>query len=108
MKRGDIVTVSASGDYGKPRPAVVIQSDRLPSPDSVLVSLCTSTLADTSLFRLSVEPTEVNGLKHPSQIMVDKVIAIPRTKCGKVIGRLDESALIALNHMLAVIMGIAD
>ena len=27
MKRGDVVIVSAPGDFGKPRPAVVIQSD---------------------------------------------------------------------------------
>ena len=108
MKRGDIVIVSAAGDYGKPRPAVVIQSDRLRSMDSVLVNLMTSTLADAPLFRLSIEPSETNGLKLPSQIMVDKILAIRREKCGEVIGRIDESALIALNHMLSVVIGIAD
>ena len=108
MKRGDIVTVSASGDYGKPRPAVIIQSDRLKSTNSVLVSLFTSALADTPLFRLLIEPSETNGLTVPSQIMVDKIIAIPRDKCGAVIGSIDEGAIIALNHMLAVIVGIAD
>ena len=108
MKRGDIVTVSAPGDYGKPRPAVIIQSDWLKSTDSVLVSLFTSTLVDAPLFRLSVEPSKTNGLKLPSQIMVDKIIAISREKCGAVIGSLDEAALIALNHMLAVVIGIAD
>ena len=108
MKRGDIVTVSAPGAYGKPRPAVIIQSDRLKSTDSVLVSLFTSTLVDTPLFRLSIEPSETNGLKLPSQIMIDKIIAIPREKCGAVIGSLDEGALITLNHMLAVVVGLAD
>jgi mRNA interferase MazF len=108
MKRGDIVTVSASGDYGKPRPAVIIQSDWLKSPDSVLVSLFTSTLVDAPLFRLSVKPSKTNGLKLPSQIMIDKIIAIPREKCGAVIGSLDEGTLIALNHLLAVVIGIAD
>ena len=108
MKRGDIVTVSAPGAYGKPRPAVVIQSDRLKSTDSVLVSLFTSMLVDAPLFRLTIEPSKTNGLKLPSQIMIDKIIAIPREKCGAVIGSLDERALIALNHMLAVVVGIAD
>ncbi|MGA8172714.1 MAG: type II toxin-antitoxin system PemK/MazF family toxin [Methylocystis sp.] len=108
VKRGDIVIVSASGDYGKPRPAVVIQSDRLRSMDSVLVSLFTGTLADAPLFRLTIEPSETNGLKSPSQIMVDKILAIPRAKCSEPIGRIDESALIALNHMLSVVIGIAD
>ena len=108
MKRGDIVTVSASGDYGKPRHAVIIQSDRLKSSNSVLVSLFTSTLTDTPLFRLHIEPNETNGLKLPSQIMVDKIMAIPRDKCGAVIGRIDKETIIVLNHMLAVIVGIAD
>jgi mRNA interferase MazF len=108
MKRGDIVTVSASGAYGKPRPAVIIQSDRLKSTDSVLVSLFTSMLVDTPLFRLSIEPSETNGLKLPSQIMIDKIIAIPREKCGAVIGSLDEGALITLNRLLAVVVGLAD
>lgn len=108
MKRGDIVTVSAPGDYGKPRPAVIIQSDWLKSTDSVLVSLFTSTLVDAPLFRLSVKPSKTNGLKLPSQIMIDKIIAIPREKCGAVIGSLDEGTSIALNHLLAVVIGIAD
>ena len=108
MKRGDIVTVSAPGDYGKPRPAVVIQSDWLKATDSVLVSLLTSTLVDAPLYRLLIEPSEMNGLKTPSQIMVDKIIAMPREKCGGIIGHLDDGALIALNHLLSVIIGIAD
>jgi mRNA interferase MazF len=108
MKRGDLVTVSAAGDYGKPRPAVVIQSDKLKSTDSVLVCLLTSTIADAPLFRLSIEPSETNGLKVSSQIMIDKIIAMPRAKCGAVIGYIDEGALIALNHLLAVVVGIAD
>ncbi len=108
MKRGDIVTVSPSGDYGKPRPAVVVQSDWLNTNDSVLVALFTSTLADAPIYRLSVEPSETNGLKMPSQVMVDKIIPVMRTKCGKVIGRLDEGSLVALNHMISVVVGIAD
>ena len=108
MKRGDLVTVSAPGDYGKPRPAVVVQSDWLTATESVLVALLTSALVKAPLYRLTIEPAEVNGLKAPSQIMIDKIVAIPREKCGKVIGRLNESDRIALNHMLAVVIGIAD
>jgi len=108
VRRGDLVVVSAQGDYGKPRPAVVIQSDWLKATDSVLVALLTSTLADAPLYRLQIEPTEANGLKAPSQVMVDKIVAMPREKVGRVIGRIDESARIALNHMLSVVVGIAD
>ena len=108
MKRGDIVTVTASGDYGKPRPAVIVQSDWLKAADSVLVALMTSALADAPLYRLSLEPDAINGLKLPTQIMIDKIVAMPRAKCGKVVGRLDERATIALNHMLSVVIGLAD
>ena len=108
MKRGDLVIVSAAGDYGKPRPAVVIQSDWLKGADSVLVALLTSVLVDTPLYRLQIEPSDANGLKVPSQVMVDKIVAMPREKCGQVIGRIDETTLIALNHMLSVVIGLAD
>lgn len=108
MKRGDLVVVSAAGDYGKPRPAVVIQSDWLKATDSILVALLTSVLADAPLYRLHIEPSDANELKAPSQVMVDKIIAIPREKCGQVIGSIDETALIALNHMLSVVIGLAD
>ena len=110
MTRGDIVVVSPPGDYGKPRPAVVIQSDRLSSNDSVLVVPFTTTSTPTGapLYRLPVLPTGENGLQAPSQIMVDKVTPIRRAKCGRVIGRLEDDALLALNHMLSVVIGIAD
>ncbi len=108
MRRGDIVTVAAAGDYGKPRPAIVIQSDLLKATDSILVSLMTSTIVDAPLYRLVVEPSSSNGLRVASQIMVDKIIAMPREKCGELIGRIDNAKLARLNHMLAVVVGLAD
>lgn len=108
MKRGDIVVVSSQGDYGKPRPAVIVQSDALAGADSVLVSLLIGDMTDASLYRLMIQPDEGNGLKAPSQVMVDKIVAIPRAKASAPIGSLDKSAMIALNHMLAVMIGIAD
>ncbi len=108
MKRGDLVIVSAARDYGKPRPAIVIQSDWLKATDSVLVALLTSILVDAPLYRLQIEPSDANGLKVPSQVMVDKIVAMPREKCAQVIGRIDETTLIALNHMLSVVIGLAD
>ncbi|MGB3581255.1 MAG: type II toxin-antitoxin system PemK/MazF family toxin [Roseiarcus sp.] len=108
MRRGDLVTVSAPRDCGKPRPAVVIQSDWLTATDSVLVARLTRALGAAPLYRLAIEPSQLNGLKAPSQVMIDKIVAIPRKKCGSVMGDLNESERIALNHMLAVIVGIAD
>jgi mRNA interferase MazF len=72
----------------------------------VLVALLTSARVEAPLYRLTIEPSQLNGLKAPSQVMIDKIVAIPRKKCGSVIGHLNER--IALNHMLAVIVGIAD
>ena len=41
MRRGDILTVAAPGDYGKPRPAVLIQSDLLNTDaQSIIVPPC--------------------------------------------------------------------
>lgn len=108
MKRGDLVTVAVAGDYGKPRPAVVIQSDWLAETDSVLVSLVTSTLRNASFYRLTLEPKVSNGLRARSQVMVDKIMAIHREKCSLPIGRLDETEVIVLNRMLALVVGIAD
>jgi mRNA interferase MazF len=108
MKRGDLLTVVLAGDYGKPRPAVVIQSDWLNENDSVLVCLVTSTLRDTPLYRLTLNPNAENGLRETSQIMLDKITTVRRDKCGKVIGHLDEETKMALSKSLALVVGIAD
>lgn len=108
MKRGDLVTVATAGDYGKPRPAAIVQSDWLADTDSVLVCLITSTLREAPLYRLTLEPAPSNDLHVRSQAMVDKIVAVRRDKCGAVFGRLDEAGTIALNRMLALVVGIAD
>ena len=107
MKRGDLVTVAAQGDYGKPRPAVVIQSDSLDAADSVLVALLSSTLADAPLYRLTLEPTAGNGLRAVSQVMVDKVVTVSRERIGERMGCLDEGTLIEVTRALAVFLGFA-
>jgi mRNA interferase MazF len=108
MKRSDIVTVAVSGDYGKPRPAVVVQSDWLDGTDSVLVCLLTTTVRETPIFRLEVKPTPANGLREVSQVMVDKILAVRRDRCGAVTGRLDDATMLALNRMLALVVGLVD
>ena len=108
MKRGDIVTVAVAGDYGKPRPAVVVQSSLLVEADSVLVALVTSHAREMPLFRLTVEPTAVNGLALTSHVMAEKLVAVPRVKIGQTVGRLSDVELIALNQILAFVIGLAD
>jgi mRNA interferase MazF len=81
VKRGDIVICAPPGDYGKPRPAVVVQSDLFNGThSSVVVCLITSHLEDAPLFRIPVPSGRTTGLKLHSQVMVDKVMAIPKNK----------------------------
>ena len=108
MRRGDIVTVSVPGDYGKPRPAVVIQSDRLDDTDSVLLCLLTTMERDASFYRIAVDAMPLTGLHRVSQIMVDKIVTVKREKCGGAVGRLDQPTMLALNRTLALVLGIAD
>lgn len=108
MRRGDVVTVAAPGDYGKPRPAVIIQGDVLNrAARSTIVALMTSHLQDAPLLRLTIEPTPENGLSLPSQVQVNRLLTIPVAKVGPVIGRLTDNQIIELNRLLAVIVGLA-
>ena len=108
MRRGDIVRVAAPGDYGKPRPAVVIQSDQLPPTDSVMVCLMTSDQRPVPFYRLAITPTTTNGLVSDTDVMVDKIFTVPRHKVGGKVGALDDTEMLTLTRMLAVIMGFAD
>ena len=109
MKRGDVVTVAAAGDYGKPRPAVIVQTNALPAAHaSVIVCQMTSEMVDAPDFRVTIEPSEKNGLRTRSQIMADKPVTIRRERVGRRIGWLDEKDLARLNVALAFVMGLAD
>lgn len=108
MRRGDLVTVALSGDYGKPRPAVVIQSDLFGATDSATVLPITSHLTETpSMLRIDVDPNAANGLRKPSQIMVDKIAGVPRRKLSAPFGRLDQEAMIEVSRTLALFLGIS-
>jgi mRNA interferase MazF len=108
MRRGDIVTVAAPGDYGKPRPAVVIQDDVLNrDARSTIIALMTSHLQDAPLLRLNVEPTADSGLKVVSQVQVNRLLSLPSNKVGSPIGRLSDREIVELNRLLAVVIGLA-
>ncbi len=103
MKRGDVVTVAVQGDYGKPRPAVVVQSDLFnEAHPSVSLLPLTSTIVDAPLIRLTIDPGRENGLSRVSQVMVDKVLTLPREKIGATIGRLDDDVMIRVTRALAM------
>jgi mRNA interferase MazF len=107
MRRGDLVTVAAQGDFGKPRPALIIQADAFAGHATVTVLLVSSTMVDAPLLRLTVAPDAANGLRRPSQIMIDKAMTLMRAKIGEAIGRLDGNAMVEVERRLAVFLGIA-
>ena len=107
MKRGDLVTVALPGDYGKPRPALVIQSDLFDEHPSITILPVTSELREAPLFRVAIAPSGGNGLRKPSQIMVDKAQTVARSRIGRTIGRVDDGMLLAVNRALAVFLGVA-
>ena len=77
-RRGDVVTCAPPGEFGKPRPAVVVQSDLFNEPHaSVTVCPITSHEVEAPLFRVPLKPTAGNGLKRDSQAMADKITAQP-------------------------------
>lgn len=107
MRRGDLVTVAMAGDFGKPRPALVIQSDRFAGTATVTVLLISGTLIDAPLVRVTVQPASDNGLRKTSQIMVDKAMTVRREKLGAPFGRLDDAAMVTVNRALALFFGFA-
>jgi mRNA interferase MazF len=109
MRRGDLIIVAAAGDYGKPRPAVVVQTDAFPETHaSVVVCQMTSDVFDAPDFRVTVDPSGANGLRVRSQIMADKPVTVRRERVGQTIGRLSADDVRRLNAALAFVMGLAD
>ncbi|MFU8836797.1 MAG: type II toxin-antitoxin system PemK/MazF family toxin [Thiohalomonadaceae bacterium] len=107
MTRGALVTIALTGDFGKPRPALVIQADHFDEHASVTVLPVTSTLVDTPIFRITVQASERNGLQQPSQIMLDKAVTVKRDRIGHAFGLLDADSMLAVDRSLAVFLGIA-
>ena len=106
MKRGDVVLIALQGDMGKPRPAVIIQSDLFSSLQSVVILPLTSDLREAPLMRFTIEPVQENGLEKISQVMIDKITSVAVNKIGRVIGRLTDREMTALNQLLAVLLGV--
>lgn len=107
MQRGQFVTVATAGDYGKPRPALVVQSDLFAELSSVVICPLTTTVrTDADLFRLDVEPSGRNGLRELSQIAIDKITVVPVAKIGAAIGTADDALLLRVNRALALFLGI--
>jgi mRNA interferase MazF len=107
MARGQFVTVALSGDYGKPRPALIVQSDLFAELPSVVVCLLTTNLRhDADQIRITVEPTASNGIFQTSQICIDKISVLPASKIGVAIGQADDQLMMRVTRSLAVFLGL--
>jgi mRNA interferase MazF len=103
FERGEVVVCAVNGDYGKPRPAVVVQSDLFnPTHASITVCPITTCLVDAPLFRLSLSPTQRNGLKKSSQVMIDKITTLPRDKIRQRVGALTTVQLEKINQAIKI------
>ena len=102
MNRGEIVVVATKGAYtSKPRPALVVQASRYNDTHaSITVCPITSDCVDAPLFRLTLPPGARTGLDLPSQVMVDKVVSVPRAAIGRTVGRCDPNELEAVDDAL--------
>lgn len=108
MRRGELWTVAGGGDFiGKPRPVVIVQSDIFDDLDSVAVCPFTSDLHDFPAFRLQIEPSDRNGLDVTSHIMADKIIAVPKSRLGTLIGMLDDNDMRHLSQALILLLDLA-
>lgn len=107
LRRGDLVTAGFAGDYGKPRPAAVVQSDRLGHLESILLCPLTSDTNTHGPARVSVSATADNKLKSDSLIMADKITAVSLSRCRERIGSLRPDELEQLDRALALAIGLA-
>jgi mRNA interferase MazF len=110
VRRGDIVLTVLPGDYGKPRPAVVVQGDGVIEVNygSIVVCPLTSDIDRSLLIRVPVAPSAENGLDVPSEIMVEKLAGVSLKRLREVIGRLDGETQRKLDHALLVLLGFAE
>lgn len=104
--RGHLVTIALQGDFGKPRPALVVQSDFFQNHPSVTVLPVASDIRDTPLFRVLVQPSQENGLRVTSQVMIDKAMTVSIERLGEPIGHLDPNLMLEVDRCLAVFLGI--
>jgi mRNA interferase MazF len=108
VKRGDIWTVAGGAGYaGKPRPAVIVQDDDFDATQSISICAFTTDPTEAPLFRIRVQPSERNGLRTESNLMVDKLTTVPKTRLGSRVGRLDDDDVLRLNQAMLVFLGLA-
>lgn len=102
------MVVALQGDYGEPRPALVVPSDLFnDTHESISIVPVTTTLVDSPLLRVTIEPSRLNGLRALSQLMIDKVTAVRRDRVARTVGTLEDDKMVRVSRALALWLGIA-
>jgi mRNA interferase MazF len=107
VRRGEVWTVSGAGYAGKPRPAVIVQDDRFDATASITICVFTTDETEAPLFRLPITPSDRNGLRSVSRLMVDKLTTVTKVRLGERMGRLDDEDVVRLNRAILVFFGLA-
>jgi len=108
VKRGEVWTVAGGPDYaGKPRPAVVLQDDAFDATASITICPLTTHAIEAPLMRLLIEPSERNGLRAVSHLMIDKITTVSKKKLESVVGRLSDEDVVRVNRAVVVFLGLA-
>jgi mRNA interferase MazF len=95
-------------DYtGKPRPAVIVQDDAFDATASVPICALTTDPTEAPLFRIRIHPSERNGLRARSSLMVDKLTTVLRSRVGSYVGRLEDEDVVRMNRAILVFLGLA-
>jgi mRNA interferase MazF len=84
-----------------------VQDDHFDGTASVTIYAFTSDPTEADLFRIPVEPSDGNGLRLMSRLMVDEITTVPRSKLGSHTGQLDDEDVVRLNRALLVFLGLA-
>ena len=109
MRRGEIWTVAGGPGYtGKPRPVIILQSDKFDATLSITICPLTGSQVDAEPARFEIVPSKSNGLQVVSHAMVDKISTVPKSKVGRRIGQLEPRYVVLLNQHVAVFLGLAE
>ena len=107
MIRGELWTVAGGVYASKPRPALIIQDDLFDATNSVSVLPLTTNHVDAPLLRLRVASSDLSGLDHDSDVMIDKLTTVRRSNVSARIGRLTSEQLASVERSLMVFLGLA-
>jgi mRNA interferase MazF len=93
MKRGDIIILAPPSPFNKPRPGLIIQAEVFAEKETVTVALISSDPAYTNGFRVPIQPSVRNGLRKPSEIMIDNLQTIRLDRIGGFAGEAEPEVM---------------